>query len=132
VSDDRLEDVLLVDAANVFGSRPDGWWRDRPAAAGRLVRQIRAAAASSRLPVPVVVVVEGAARQGVPEGTVEQVRVVHAAGSGDDLLIALAAKADDPVVLVSADQGLRARTQPGVTTVGPRWLLERIDPLAAE
>ncbi len=24
---------LLVDAANVVGSRPDGWWRDRPGAA---------------------------------------------------------------------------------------------------
>jgi hypothetical protein len=57
--------VLLVDVANVVGSRPDGWWRDRPAATARLVRQIRAAAASSRLPLPVVVVVEGPARQGV-------------------------------------------------------------------
>jgi hypothetical protein len=123
-----LESVLLVDAANVFGSRPDGWWRNRPAAAGRLVQQIRAAAASSRLPVPVVVVVEGEARQGVAEGTADQVEVVHAAGSGDDLLAALAVDADDPVLLVSSDRGLRARARPGVTTVGPRWLLKRIDP----
>ena len=28
--------VLVVDAANVVGSRPDGWWRDRPGAARRL------------------------------------------------------------------------------------------------
>lgn len=28
--------VLVVDAANVVGSRPDGWWRDRAGAAGRL------------------------------------------------------------------------------------------------
>ncbi|TVT38726.1 NUDIX domain-containing protein, partial [Amycolatopsis rhizosphaerae] len=28
--------VLVVDGANVVGSRPDGWWRDRPAAAERL------------------------------------------------------------------------------------------------
>jgi hypothetical protein len=120
--------VLLVDAANVFGSRPDGWWRDRPGAAGRLVRQIRAAAAASRLPLPVVVVVEGAARRGVAEGTADQVEVVHAAGPGDDLLAALAADADDPVLLVTADRGLRARLRPGITTVGPRWLLERLDP----
>jgi hypothetical protein len=118
--------VLLVDAANVFGSRPDGWWRDRPAAASRLVEQIRAAAAESRVPLPVVVVVEGAARRGVPEGTVDQVKVVHAGGDGDDVLAALAADADDPVVLVSADRGLRARVRTGVTTVGPRWLLERL------
>jgi hypothetical protein len=131
------EAMLLVDAANVVGSRPDGWWRDRPAAADRLVREIRAAAAASRLPLPVVVVLEGAARGGVAEGTADRVEVVHARGSGDDLLAALAARAaadpvdpadaNNPVVLVSADRGLRARTRPGVRAVGPRWLLERID-----
>ncbi len=116
-----------MDAANVFGSRPDGWWRDRPGAAGRLVGEIRAAVAAARLPVPVIVVVEGAARRGAAEGTADQVEVVHAPGSGDDVLAALAAAAEDPVLLVSADRGLRARVRPGVTTVGPRWLLERIE-----
>ena len=29
--------TVVVDAANVVGSRPDGWWRDRPGAARRLV-----------------------------------------------------------------------------------------------
>jgi hypothetical protein len=29
--------VLLVDIANVMGSRPDGWWRDRAGAATRLL-----------------------------------------------------------------------------------------------
>ena len=24
-------EVLIVDGANVVGSRPDGWWRDRAA-----------------------------------------------------------------------------------------------------
>jgi rRNA-processing protein FCF1 len=27
---------------NVIGSRPDGWWRDRPAAMERLVRELEA------------------------------------------------------------------------------------------
>jgi predicted RNA-binding protein with PIN domain len=30
----------VVDAMNVIGSRPDGWWRDRPAAIERLVAQL--------------------------------------------------------------------------------------------
>jgi predicted RNA-binding protein with PIN domain len=30
-------DVVVVDGFNVMGSRPDGWWRDRPAAMARLV-----------------------------------------------------------------------------------------------
>src|ERR1700761_4688285 len=28
--------TIIVDGANVVGSRPDGWWRDRAGAAGRL------------------------------------------------------------------------------------------------
>src|SRR4051794_4910311 len=32
--------VLLVDVANVVGSRPDGWWRDRAGATGRLLDRL--------------------------------------------------------------------------------------------
>jgi hypothetical protein len=119
--------MLLVDAANVVGSRPDGWWRDRAGAASRLVEQVRAAAAASRLPVPVIVVIEGAARGGVPEGVADGVEVVYAVGEGDDALVAIAAEAQEPVVLVSADRGLRRRVgRNRVLAVGPRWLLDRI------
>ena len=31
---------LLVDGMNVIGTRPDGWWRDRPAAMRRLVEEL--------------------------------------------------------------------------------------------
>jgi hypothetical protein len=31
---------IVVDAMNVIGSRPDGWWRDRRGAVGRLVEQL--------------------------------------------------------------------------------------------
>ena len=37
--------TVVVDAANVIGSRPDGWWRDRAGAARRLVDQLAALAA---------------------------------------------------------------------------------------
>ena len=57
---------LVVDAANVVGSRPDGWWRDRPGAAARLVSALAAALRSGALTSPVVVILEGAARSGVP------------------------------------------------------------------
>jgi predicted RNA-binding protein with PIN domain len=30
----------VVDAMNVIGSRPDGWWRDRPGAIERLIGQL--------------------------------------------------------------------------------------------
>jgi len=32
--------VLVVDVANVMGSRPDGWWRDRAGAAARLLTEL--------------------------------------------------------------------------------------------
>ncbi|HEV7887210.1 MAG TPA: hypothetical protein VGO92_06595 [Acidimicrobiales bacterium] len=119
--------VLLVDAANVVGSRPNGWWRDRAGAARSLVERIRAAAADGRLAVPVVVVLEGAARGGVEEGASDGVEVVHARGEGDDTLAAVAAAATEPVTLVSADRGLRARVQAtGAEVVGPSWLLDRL------
>jgi 8-oxo-dGTP pyrophosphatase MutT (NUDIX family) len=68
--------VVIVDAANVVGSRPDGWWRDRAGAARRLVTGLGSLAgegvteipAELGLPEPArwfpefVVVLEGQAR----------------------------------------------------------------------
>jgi hypothetical protein len=119
--------VLLIDAANVVGSRPTGWWRDRPGAARSLYERVRAAAREGKLPLPVVLVLEGAARKGVEEGVEDGVRVVHATGEGDDTLAALAAEADEPVTLVSADRGLAQRVRrTGAAVVGPSWLLDRL------
>ena len=139
--------VLLVDAANVVGTRPDGWWRDRAGAAGRLVAALRAAPPDRLASLParrpgaapvlrVVVVLEGAARLGAPEGPVRPlqgaapsavgVEVVHAPASGDD---ALAARCSGDVVLVTADRELRRRAEAaGAAVVGPRALLAALDP----
>lgn len=120
--------LLLVDAANVVGSRPTGWWRDRPGAARRLVEALRAATADGHLAPPVVVVLEGAARPGAPEGDDGAVEVVHADGSGDDELARLAAERAGAVTLVSADRQLRRRVEAaGGRCMGPRWLLDRLD-----
>ena len=124
-----MEAVLLVDAANVVGSRPDGWWRDRAGATSVLVGRIAAAVAAGALEAPVTVVVEGRARGGVVPGAGEGVEVVEAPGSGDDALVALAAgrPAGVPVVVVTADRELRRRLEGvGAGCVGPRWLLARL------
>ncbi len=121
--------VLVVDGANVVGSRPDGWWRDRPGAA----RRLHDALAAADLPADeVVLVLEGAARRGVPEGQDGRVRTSHASGSGDDAIVAavadLAELADgsaDDVVVVTADRELRGRVDAaGGSCLGPTWLLD--------
>ena len=123
--------MLLIDTANVVGSRPDGWWRDRAGATRRLIGQVSASAASGRLRLPVVMVLEGAARRAAPPGVQDGVELVHAAGEGDDTLVEVAAAAGGdgpPVTVVTADRALgeRLRTA-GAAVVGPRWLLDRLD-----
>jgi len=120
--------MLLVDAANVIGSRPDGWWRDRAGAARGLLERLRAAVRAGRLDGPVVVVLEGKARHGAEPGEEDGVTVVHAPGSGDDRLVSAIADAGDEVTLVTADRGLRQRAAAlGATVASPRWLLGLLD-----
>ncbi|MBK3635061.1 NTP pyrophosphohydrolase [Streptomyces asoensis] len=112
--------LVIVDAANVVGSVPDGWWRDRRAAAERL-RDLLAARGlrGHEGPTEIVLVVEGAARGVEP---VPGVRVEAAAGSGDDRVVELVAgSAGRPRVVVTADRELRRRvTALGADVTGPR------------
>jgi hypothetical protein len=116
--------VLIVDGANVVGSRPDGWWRDRPGAARRLEDRLRAGDLGR-----VVLVLEGAARSGVPAGERDGVRTLHAKGSGDDAIVGLVKELPRAErVVVTADRGLRGRVEAlGATVRGPSWLLDRLD-----
>lgn len=118
--------MLVIDAANVIGSRPTGWWRDRPGAARRFTAQVRATVAAGHLDPPVTIVLEGQARRGAEEGVVDGVEVVHAPGEGDDAIAAIAERERD-VVVVTADRGLadRVRAMSG-EVVGPSWLLDRL------
>jgi|tagenome__1003787_1003787.scaffolds.fasta_scaffold20984812_5 hypothetical protein len=123
----RLVEVLIVDAANVVGSRPDGWWRDRAGAARRLWEQL----VSATLPQDeTVLVLEGAGRAGVPIGRTDRVLTTHASGSGDDAIVeTVAARIADgwEVTVVTADRGLRLRVEnTGAATTGPSWLLDRL------
>lgn len=116
--------VLVVDAANVVGSRPDGWWHDRAGAARRLHERLLAVGLPYH---QVLYVLEGKARGGVPAGLTATVRTIHAPGSGDDEIAAQCharAATGDEVTLVTADQGLIARVADTATVViRPRTLL---------
>jgi len=123
--------VLVVDVANVMGSRPDGWWRDRAGAASRLLAELAPLAGQvvagpagdevtlSRL----VAVVEGRARDvPAPDG----VGVVRAPRDGDSTIAEVAAEvaaAGETPLVVTADRGLRARLPAAALVSGPGWLL---------
>jgi hypothetical protein len=117
--------LIVVDAANVIGSVPDGWWRDRAGAAERL-RDELARAGPGALPgaaqdAEIVLVVEGAARR-VPSAP--GIRVVAAEGSGDDAIVELCREHQGgETVVVTADRALGQRVMGlGARVVGPRTL----------
>lgn len=134
-----LRDVLgvrpavVVDAANVVGSVPDGWWRDRAGAAGRLLQRIAAWAAQGvdaaelglsegRWFPDVQVVLEGAAKAAQD---IAGIGVVRASASGDDTIVAVAERlaAGRSVTVVTSDRGLAERVTALGATVRPvSWL----------
>jgi hypothetical protein len=126
--------TVVVDVANVMGSRPDGWWRDRAGAATSLLelmpscvgRAVDLPDGSAAEIARVVAVVEGRARDAAaPTG----IDVIRAPADGDTTIVdvaAAAAGAGERVVVVTADRGLRARLPGSVMTAGPAWLNELI------
>lgn len=123
-------EVVIVDGANVVGSRPDGWWRDRAGAARRLHDQLSATEVVGQD--EVVLVLEGEARRGHRPGQQGHVRTVHAAGSGDEAVVdvvksQIAVGDGRGVTVVTADLALRARVQvAGASAQSPRWLLDQL------
>ncbi len=123
-------EVLVIDAANVVGVRPDGWWKDRAGAARRLHEALMMA----DLPHDeVVLVLEGEAKGGHRAGIDGHVRTVHARGSGDDAIVqavsALTSEEPAPAVTaVTADRLLRRRIETvGARVMSPTWLLDQLD-----
>lgn len=121
----------VVDANNVMGSRPDGWWRDRPAALARLVDEITRW--SDVAGEDVVVVADGFPTPRVPEGAWNgvEVRYAHTRGrdGADDAIVELLAELDDPTAhtVVSSDRRLRERASTiGADTEGARRFLDRV------
>jgi 8-oxo-dGTP diphosphatase len=144
---EALEPVtIIIDAANVMGSRPDGWWRDRAGAAARLAGQVAALARRGvpELPesmhVPAlerwfpdyVLVLEGAARRALQDNgdtaaASDRVRLVSAPGLGDDAIADLAKQIPGRRLVVTADRELRERClAAGASVAGPGWLVRQL------
>ncbi len=138
---DPLADVrcVYVDAMNVIGSRPDGWWRDRDGAVRRLASRLQSLAADRE--VEVALVIDGRPVAGLPEGSAAGVHVHYATRSGrdaaDDRLVELLGVADAgrgvaaaSTLVVTADRELGRRVRAlGARVVGPRHLLALLERL---
>lgn len=127
--------TVVVDAANVVGSTPDGWWRDRSGAADRLLARLEhlvlAGVTADAFDLPgsrwfprVIAVLEGAAREAADSSA--KVDVVRAAAAGDDEIVAqadAAVRRGERVVVVTSDRGLADRIGGVGATVQPvSWL----------
>lgn len=136
--------AVVIDAANVVGSVPDGWWRDRAGAAGRLVDRVRRWQAqgvdADALELPgehwfpeISVVLEGQAKAALTDDDAAGacIRVVLAPGEGDDEIVAETQRrigSGEQVVVVTSDRGLADRVgAEGARVVGASWLLDQLD-----
>ena len=118
----------LVDASNVIGSRPDGWWRDREGAAARLIEALRGLAGPDD---DVVVVLDAGppawtGREGALEVAIAPRRGRNAAD--DEIARRLDADADPASIrVVTSDNDLAARARArGATVVGAREFRRRL------
>lgn len=123
-----MKSTVVVDAANVVGAKPDGWWKDRAGA----TRRLHEALLVSDVPGDeIVLVLEGGAKGGVRPGKDAHVRTVHAPKEGDATILSEATRAaqqDRRVTVVTADRALAANCGAvGAVVVGPSWLLDRLD-----
>ena len=115
----------LIDGNNVMGSRPDGWWNDRPKAMARLAQEVAVWCRSHDDAVLVVFDGRTIDEVGLLAGGNLTIRFAQRSGrnAADDVLVELAEDGDR---LVTADRGLRARLPEGVQVIGPRAFLDTI------
>ncbi|HXO56480.1 MAG TPA: NYN domain-containing protein [Mycobacterium sp.] len=121
----------IVDAMNVIGTRPDGWWKDRQGARVRLVEQLERWAAPDGH--QVTVVFEGPTSPPIHSSAI---RVHHApkatANSADDEITRIVCADDNPqkINVVTSDATLADRARAAGAGVCPAARFrDLIDPL---
>lgn len=119
---------LVVDAMNVVGSRPDGWWHDRRGALLGLVADVRAAAAELGAD-RITIVCDGRGDDQAPGP--DGVEVLWAGGgpdAADDRIVELLSDADATATVVTADRRLRDRVRAlGGELEGPGGFRRRLE-----
>jgi predicted RNA-binding protein with PIN domain len=119
----------IVDAMNVIGSRPDGWWRDRRSAMETLVSDLDRWAAARK---DAVTVVFERPPQPPMESSVVEIAFAPAAApnSADDEIVRLVSAHRDAseVVVVTSDSVLVERVRcAGATTHPAKTFRDMLD-----
>lgn len=120
--------MWIIDGNNVMGSRPDGWWNDRPKAMERISQEI---AVWCRTHTDrVTLVFDGPTLAGVSilSGGNLEIRFAgrHVRDGADDEIVHWAQRAEPPFTVVTADRGLRARLPTSASVEGPAGFLSRL------
>lgn len=113
----------VIDGNNVFGSRPDGWWNDRPAAQRRFAQRVAEWCRTHDDDVTLVFDAPvGAATAQLAGGNLSIVEATRRGrdAADDEIVELVASLVDDDVKLsvVTSDRGLRDRLPPAVEIVG--------------
>jgi predicted RNA-binding protein with PIN domain len=100
----------LVDGNNVFGSRPDRWWNDPPAAKRRLAQHVAEWCRTHDDPVVLVfdAPVAGETLDLAGGNLTIESAIRRGRDAADDRIVTLAAEIENPCV-VTSDRGLRRR-----------------------
>jgi uncharacterized protein YaiI (UPF0178 family) len=110
----------IVDAMNVIGSRPDGWWKNRSRAMAALVEQLDRWAPTQSL--PVTVVFERPMSPPIVSSVIEIANAPRAApNSADDEIVRLIEAEDRPheLTVVTSDSTLADRVRSAGASVYP-------------
>lgn len=120
----------IVDGNNVFGSRPDGWWNDRDAAARRLAQSVAEWCRTHGD--DVVLVFDAPVAPATLELAGGNLTIVESRRRGrdaaDDTIVELVASSgDEELRVVTSDRGLRERLPGRAEQVGAGRFLAMLE-----
>jgi predicted RNA-binding protein with PIN domain len=121
--------MIVVDGNNVIGTVPDGWWRDRRAAARRLLSRLQCLQARTSAELVLVLdVVDPDLPEGDHYGVVVRYATRHGPNAADDRIRDLVAGIEHSAFeVVTSDRALAVDIHPPAVVVSARSFLDRLD-----
>ena len=121
--------IVVVDGSNVIGTVPDGWWRDRRAAAGRLLARLQCLQARTGTELVLVLdVIDPELPEGEHSGVAVRYATRRGPNAADDRIRELVAELEGrQVEVVTSDRALAADIRPPARVVSAGTFLTRLD-----